>query len=117
MDKQEFIKAIETLVEMIEFRDNVYDLIHNLKYIDTDFMGADSIILPADSLIISLIARLLTVNNTNKFKDIKETIEWWLYDTECGKNEDYITVTYQDGTEKAIKTPDDLWEDIRYCLN
>ena len=117
MELKEFIKNINALVKMIQFRQNVSDLIHKLKYMDRDFIGEDSYIMPCDHLIINLMARLITVQCTDKFKAVKEDIEWWLYDTECGTNKEYAVVTYKDGTEKLIDTHEKLWEDIQTFLS
>lgn len=117
MEFKEFIKNINALAEMIQFRQNVSDLIHKLKYMDRDFIGEDSYIMPCDHLIINLMAKLITVQCTDKFKAVKEDIEWWLYDTECGTNKEYAVVTYKDGTEKLIDTPEKLWEYIQTFLS
>ena len=117
MTEKEFIKIINTLVECIGFRNKVSDLIKGLKYVNRDFIGEDILILPMDDLIIDLTAKLLSAGKSDKItKDVKEAIQWWLYDTDCGKNTEYNIVTYKDGTEKRIETPEALWEDIQTII-
>ena len=114
MTEKEFIKIINSLVECIEFRNKVSDLIKGLKYVNRNFIGEDTFILPMDDLIIDLTAKLLSVGKSDKItKDVKEVIQWWLYDTDCGKDAEYNIVTYKDGTEKRIDTPEALWGDIQ----
>lgn len=117
MDKKElFLKTINTLEELIEFRDKTSSLIKGLKCVNTDFMGEDMIVLPAEDLIIELLAATLASEKPDKIKNIKNIIEWWLYDTSCGKDDDYNEVSYSDGKTIKIDTPEKLWEDIQKTL-
>jgi len=114
MTEKEFIKIINSLVECIEFRNNVASLINGLKYVNRDFIGEDIFILPLDDTIIDLTSKLLSVGKDDKVtKEVKEIIQWWLYDANCGKDSEYNVVIYKDGTEKRIETPEELWEDIQ----
>ena len=117
VDKKElFLKTINTLEELTEFRSKASDLIRGLKCVNTDFMGEDTIVLPAEHLIIELLAAILASEKPDKIKNIKSIIEWWLYDTSCGKDDDYNEVSYSDGEIIKIDTPEKLWEDIQKTL-
>jgi len=117
MDKKElFLKTINTLEELTEFRNKVSGLIQGLKCVNTDFIGEDTIVLPAENLITELLAATVASEKPDKIKDVKYNIEWWIYDTSYGKDDNYNEVTYPDGNTVRIDTPEKLWEDIQLTL-
>lgn len=110
MDRDIFIKTINTLIELFKFRGDMHDLIRNLKCVDTDFIGEDSVILPAESLIIELISLAIT-HKKEKAAYVEELIGWWLFDCELGTER--TVVTYGDGSTLDVNSPEMLWEFIQ----
>ena len=115
--KEKFVSILEELREIDDFKNRVNEEIRRLKSIDTDFLDSDIFCINHQDGIIDLLPECFGTLDDKIKKDIKDTIEWWIFDCEYGRNKKYTTVTYEDGNKYVIDTSDKLYDDIIKCFD
>ena len=115
ISKEQFVKVINELQEVDDLKKEINNKIHNLKFFNTDFLYSDIFIFNHSNTVIKLLANTFS-EEVDKIKIIKEIVEWWIYDTDYGREDKYTRVTYDDGTEVIIDTPEKLYDDILNSL-
>lgn len=116
VDFKLFKDTLDEIKAAQDFRREVRQAINNLdkkniKNLNIDFMGEDTIMIAHESRVINLLALLFTNNEDDEIANaIEETLEWYIYDTEWGTS--HAIVCYSDGTIVEINTLEKLYEDI-----
>lgn len=103
-----------------DFQNEVYEAVENLrkknlKYLCTDFMGEDVLMIAHDERVLQLMSKLFADGDSSLADAINEILCWYCWDTNWGTENN--EVEYPDGTKKNIVTFQDCYDDIIYTIN
>ena len=103
-----------------DFKNEVYQAIEHLRkkklrYLCTDFMGEDVLMVAHDERVLQLMSKLFAEGDESLADVINENLSWYCWDTDWGKEN--TEVEYPNGTKKNIVTFKDLYDDIICTIN
>lgn len=79
IDKLEFISIINKLIEVNDFVDETNNKARQLNdAIVSDFFNASSLMISHENIVVKLLE--------NMFEDKDNTISWWIYEKDYGRN-------------------------------
>lgn len=98
ISREQFVELLEFGLEKRTKSNLVHDALQNFTQ-DKDLTGF------VDDTIQFLVDWLEKVMG-----DKEQTINWWVWDTECGERPEMRKIRYDDGSEKDIRTTGDLYD-------
>ena len=115
-----FNEVMTDLKAAQDFQNEVYGAIEhlrkkNLRYLCTDFMGEEVIMIAHDERVLQLMSKLFADGDNSLADAINEILNWYCWDTNWGTENN--EVEYPDGTKKNIVTFQDVYDDIICTIN
>lgn len=105
ISKKEFVEIIEKLKEVHDFVDETNEKARKLHdAIISDFYNTMSLSISHESLVVEILEKM--------FND-KDTISWWLYEKDYGRDEE-LKMWDEQGNEIDVSTAEKLYD---YLIN
>ncbi len=105
INKEKFCKIIEELRNINEIQEKIGDLFRNSKNeILRDFGEPYTLVVPTDHLVVDLL------KDNFKLDDKDNTLEWWIWEMNYGKNVTAEDVMDENGNFIDITTPEKLYD-------
>lgn len=104
IDKLEFISIINKLIEVNDFVDETNNKARQLNdAIVSDFFNASSLSISHETVVVKLLE--------NMFEDKDNTISWWIYEKDYGRNYKIGDMSVNDlGID--LTTPEKLYDHL-----
>ena len=104
IDKEKFCKIIEELRDIEEIQGKIKDIFRNSKNeILRDFGSPYTLVVPTDHIVVELLKDSFGLDNDN-------TLEWWIWEMNYGKNVTAEDVIDENGKFIDITTPEKLYD-------
>ena len=102
IDKLEFISIINELMEVNDFVDETNNKARQLNdAIVSDFFNASSLSISHETVVVKLLE--------NMFEDKDNTISWWIYEKDYGRNYKIGDMSVND-VDIDLTTPEKLYD-------
>ena len=106
INKEKFCKIIEELRDIEEIQGKIKDIFRNSKNeILRDFGSPYTLVVPTDHIVVELLKDSFGLDNDN-------TLEWWIWEMNYGKNVTAEDVIDENGKFIDITTPEKLYDII-----
>lgn len=104
INKEKFCKIIEELRDIEEIQGKIKDIFRNSKNeILRDFGSPYTLVVPTDHIVVELLKDSFGLDNDN-------TLEWWIWEMNYGKNVTAEDVIDENGKFIDITTPEKLYD-------
>lgn len=102
VSKEKFVEIVNRLKQTDETVDTINEIFNNtIDSKTSDFMNAASLMICHEDIVVELLKIM--------FND-KDTITWWLYELDYGKQYTDGCITELDGTIIDLSTPEKLYD-------
>lgn len=101
--KEKFIYYMDELIRKHKELNSLYDAVENITGAIPDTL----IDTTNESLEIELLKELV--------EDKENWIDWFIFECDCGDNNDFAQVVDRNGKEIPVKNSKDLWNLIKEC--
>ena len=106
INKEKFCKIIEELRDIEEIQGKIEDIFRNYKNeILREFDSTNTLVVPTDHIVVELLKDSFGLDNDN-------TLEWWIWEMNYGKNVTAEDVIDENGKFIDITTPEKLYDSL-----